>query len=78
MHTVSGLSEVNLKRLRKTPHNGGSRLAWKDDKELQLPCYAGKDHSFADVYGRLKWDKPSSTITTMFYKNVLRAFFPSG
>ena len=74
MHTVSGLSEVNLKRLRKTPHDGGSRLAWKDDKELQLPCYVGKDHSFADVYGRLKWDKPSSTITTMFYKTSCGRF----
>lgn len=68
MHTVSKLSSRNIKRLKNTPHDGGSRLAWKDDSELQLPCYIGKDHSFTDVYGRLRWNTPSSTITTGFYK----------
>ena len=33
---------------------------------MQLKCYAGKDNSFRDVYGRLYWDRPSSTITTKF------------
>lgn len=68
MHSVSKLNDINLRRLMKTPHDGGSRLAWKDDEELQLPCYIGKDHSFTDVYGRLRWNTPSSTITTGFYK----------
>jgi DNA (cytosine-5)-methyltransferase 1 len=67
-HTVAGLSELNLKRIKKTPKNGGTRLAWKDDKDLQLKCYIGKDDCFRDVYGRLEWEKPSSTITTNFYK----------
>jgi DNA (cytosine-5)-methyltransferase 1 len=43
-------------------------LAWKDDKDLQLKCYIDKDDCFRDVYGRLEWEKPSSTITTNFYK----------
>ena len=68
MHSVAKLSQKNLKRLRKTPHNGGGRIAWKDDEELQLPCYIGKDTYFRDVYGRLRWKTPSSTITTNFVK----------
>ena len=66
MNTVSDLSEKNLSRLRKTPKNGGTRMAWKDDPELQIPAYRGKDNSFRDVYGRLRWDYPSATITTRF------------
>lgn len=68
MHSTSNLSWKNMERLKKTPCNGGSRLAWKDDPILQLKCYIGKDNSFRDVYGRLRWDKPSSTITTNFIK----------
>ena len=68
MHSTSRLAPINMERLRRTPKNGGSRLAWKDDDKLQLKCYIGKDHSFTDVYGRLCWEKPSSTITTNFVK----------
>lgn len=66
MNTVASLSEKNLKRLKATPKNGGTRMAWKDDPELQLKTYRGKDGSFRDVYGRLRWNKPASTITTRF------------
>jgi DNA (cytosine-5)-methyltransferase 1 len=66
MHTTTSLSEKNLARVRRVPHDGGSRLAWKDDPDLQLMCYVGKDNSFRDVYGRLRWDAPSATITTNF------------
>jgi len=66
-HTVSGLNEVGLKRLAKTPHNGGSRLAWKNDKNLQLKCFEGKDNSFKDTFGRMWWKKPAPTITTKFF-----------
>ncbi len=66
MDTVADLSEKNLKRLKLTPKNGGTRKAWKDDPELQIEAYKGKDDSFRDVYGRLRWDKPASTITTRF------------
>ncbi len=65
-HTCSGLSEIGLRRIMKTSHNGGSRTDWADDEELQLPCYIGKDDSFRDNYGRMSWDKPSPTITTKF------------
>lgn len=66
MNAVAELSEKNLKRIKLTPKNGGTREAWRDDPELQLDAYKGKDNSFRDVYGRMRWDKPSSTITTRF------------
>jgi len=66
LHTTAGLSNNNLKRLLVTPHNGGTRKAWKDT-DLQIPAYIGKDNSFQDIYGRMFWDKPGPTITTKFY-----------
>ena len=67
MHTTAGLQSINLRRLAKTPKDGGTRMGWKDDPELQLDCYIGKDDSFKDVYGRMAWNKPASTITTKFF-----------
>lgn len=66
-HTVAGLSDKCLSRLRKTRHNGGSRLDWASDPELQLKCFIGKDDSFKDSYGRMWWNKPAPTITTKFF-----------
>jgi DNA (cytosine-5)-methyltransferase 1 len=66
MHTVPNLSNLNLKRLAKTPKNGGDRLAWKNDKELQLKCFKGKDNYFKDTFGRMWWNRPAPTITTKF------------
>lgn len=31
------------------------------------PCHSGGKHSYKSVYGRLKWDHPSQTITSGFY-----------
>ena len=66
-HTCAGLDEKSLRRLRMTPHNGGSRLVWAGIPELQLDCYIGKDNSFRDNYGRMWWDRPAPTITTKFF-----------
>ena len=66
-HTTAGLSDKCLRRLRKTKHNGGSRLDWADDPDLQLRCFIGKDDSFKDSYGRMWWNKPAPTITTKFF-----------
>jgi DNA (cytosine-5)-methyltransferase 1 len=66
LHRSMNLSDKNKKRLELTPKNGGTRLAWKDDPELQIAAYKGKDTIFRDVYGRMKWDAPSPTITTRF------------
>lgn len=66
-HTVAGLSEICLKRLAKTKHDGGNRLDWANDPELQLPCFVGKDDCFKDTFGRMWWNRPAPTITTKFY-----------
>lgn len=66
MHTSAKLSELNRRRIDKTPKNGGTRSSWKNDPKLQLKAYRGKDNMFKDVYGRMYWNKPAPTITTRF------------
>lgn len=49
------------KRIALTPKNGGSR---KDlPEEYVLECHKGENIGFNDVYGRLRWDDYSTTIT---------------
>ena len=43
------------------PHNGGSRKDLGDDRQLE--CHKKENIGFRDVYGRLRWDDYSSTIT---------------
>jgi DNA (cytosine-5)-methyltransferase 1 len=66
-HWSAELKDINLKRIQLTPHDGGTRLAWKNNSELQLECYKNRDSVFPDVYGRMFWDQPSPTITTKFH-----------
>jgi DNA (cytosine-5)-methyltransferase 1 len=66
-HTAAGLSAASLNRMALTPHNGGNRLSWANQPQLQLNCYIGKNDIFKDNYGRMWWDKPSPTITTKFF-----------
>lgn len=67
MDTTAGLNELNLRRIKKVRKDGGNRFDFADDPELQLDCFIGKNGSFRDTFGRLRWDKPSSTITTKFF-----------
>jgi DNA (cytosine-5)-methyltransferase 1 len=54
-------SDKVMQRIRLTPHNGGSR---KDlPEEYTLKCHKQSNRGFNDVYGRLRWDSVSSTIT---------------
>lgn len=65
MHKASGLSELNLARIRQSVPGGN----WSDwDENLVLDCHrknSGKTYS--GVYGRMKWDEPGPTITTQFF-----------
>ena len=65
-HTVAKLSDKNIRRLKKTKHDGGDRLDWADDPELQIPAYKDKPNIFRNIYGRIFWNKPGPTITTKF------------
>jgi DNA (cytosine-5)-methyltransferase 1 len=60
-HIAAAISEINLERLRATPHDGGDRRAWPRD--LRLQCHRGKYKGHTDVYGRLAWDEPAPTLT---------------
>ena len=60
-HRASKLSEINLKRLMATPVDG-DRLDWP--KKLQLACHTNGYKGHTDVYGRIKWNKPSNCLTT--------------
>lgn len=51
------------RRIEYLFHNGLYELP---DSE-RPPCHAGGGHSYASIYGRLRWDAPSQTVTTGFY-----------
>lgn len=57
MHKSASHKQSTLDVIRQVPHDGGSRPAGIGPKCLD------KIKGFADVYGRLAWDKPSITIT---------------
>lgn len=54
-------TEKVYKRIKLTPKDGGS---WKDlPKEYTLKCHEKENVGFNDIYGRLRWDDYSTTIT---------------
>lgn len=65
-NNVAGLAPVCLERLQYVKKDGGDRFGFADIPHLQLKCFIGCK-TFKDTFGRLAWDKPSSTITTKFY-----------
>ncbi len=64
LHRSSKLSPLNIKRIKATPHDGGSSSSW--DEKLVLTCHkkeTGKTYK-GTVYGRMRWDEPAPTMTT--------------
>lgn len=65
MHRATKLSDKNIVRISQSVQGG----TWRDwDESLILECHkrdTGK--SYGAVYGRMSWDEPSPTITTLFY-----------
>ncbi len=67
-HRAAELSELNMKRIRASNHDGGGRNNWA--RELWPDCYTrtnenGEIHlGHTDCYGRLWWDKPATGVTT--------------
>ena len=62
IHKIFPTHEPHIqKRIELTPKNGGSR---KDlPKKYLLKCHEAANVGFNDVYGRLRWDDYSTTIT---------------
>ncbi|WP_370970096.1 DNA cytosine methyltransferase [Amycolatopsis sp. cg9] len=62
LHKSRNLSDLNLKRIRAS-NPGGTWHDWPTS--LRSPCHQrATGSSFANVYARMEWDKPSPTITT--------------
>ena len=65
LHTAAGLTEINLRRIRASVP-GGSWADW--DAELVSPCHREPSaKGYSAVYGRMRGDAPSPTITTQFH-----------
>jgi DNA (cytosine-5)-methyltransferase 1 len=65
IHRASKMNQLNMKRIQQSLPGG----SWRDwDKRLIAKCHrkeTGK--SFPGVYGRMEWDVPAPTITTLCY-----------
>ena len=65
LHKASGLTSINLQRIKASKQNG----SWRDwPEELMASCHkrsSGK--KYVAVYGRMAWDSPAPTITTQCY-----------
>lgn len=65
LHRAATLSDLNLQRIRHSVPGG----SWNDWPEaLRADCHrkqSGK--TFSSVYGRMKWEEPSPTMTTLCY-----------
>ena len=63
LHRCRALSALNMRRMDATPYGG----SWRDwPEELLLKCHkkeGGK--SFGSVYGRMTWEEPAPTMTTL-------------
>jgi DNA (cytosine-5)-methyltransferase 1 len=65
LHKASGLSPLNRKRIRASVAGG----TWRDwPKSILAECHKRESGvTFPSVYGRMKWDEPSPTITTQCF-----------
>lgn len=66
LHTTTNLTDINKERLKLVKKDGGNRLDFANNPDLQLKCFIGKNDAFKDTFGRLWWKKPAPTITTKF------------
>lgn len=62
LHKIYPKHTPRIKNLiRDIPHDGGSRKDLGEDRQLE--CHKKMNVGFNDVYGRLRWDDYSTTIT---------------
>lgn len=64
LHAAVRLTPLNLRRIRATPHDGGTWKHWP--QALILPCHRrSTGRSYSSIYGRMWWDRPAPTMTTL-------------
>lgn len=59
-NVVRRLSDLNVQRLRALPSEADRRAL---PNSLRPKCHQNREKGFINVYGRMKWDEPSPTIT---------------
>ncbi|MDP8185329.1 DNA cytosine methyltransferase [Phocoenobacter skyensis] len=65
LHRAMALSEINLKRI-KASKQGGTWRDWPED--ILAECHKKPSGStYSSVYGRMSWNRPSPTMTTLCY-----------
>ena len=60
-HRAANIAPKNIRRLKATPSDGGSRKQWPE--KLVLDCHSGGYEGHSDVYGRMRWDAPAPALT---------------
>lgn len=65
LHVTVAASSIAIERYRAIPP-GGSRLDLPD--RLKLPAWRTQYTGAADVMGRLRWERPSVTLRTEFFR----------
>ncbi|MFQ2616851.1 DNA cytosine methyltransferase [Aeromonas caviae] len=65
LHTASGLSQLNLERIRVSRPGG----TWRDwPNHLIADCHRrDTGRTYPGVYGRMSWNESAPTLTTQFY-----------
>jgi DNA (cytosine-5)-methyltransferase 1 len=65
LHASASLSEKNMSRIKHSKP-GGTWRDWPED--LVAACHLRESGAtYPSVYGRMKWDQPSPTVTTQCY-----------
>lgn len=59
-HAAMRLSDLNMERIKAVPKNGGSMSDLP--AHMQTRCYRNRQ-GHTDTYGRMRWDRPSPTLT---------------
>jgi len=65
LHRAARLSDLNQRRIRQSKPSG----TWRDwDDDLVVACHRKRSgKSYPSVYGRMSWNKPAPTMTTLCF-----------
>jgi DNA (cytosine-5)-methyltransferase 1 len=75
---IEDLAEMDRSRILDQPstpsHDNSARIDYLFENGLydlpnsrRPPCHRVSNHSYGSVYGRMRWDEPSQTVTSGFY-----------
>ena len=67
-HIGRNVTELSLARYQVIPQGGNRFDLMRERPDLTPPCWLRKTTGTTDVFGRLFWDRPASTIRTEFFK----------